>query len=105
MLVKISRAEVGNVLKGQVEPTEGAGSNAERQKASEAAKSPQGDTLNLSSQAQEIQRLRQFLDQVPDVREDQVQPVAEAVASGKYRVEADKVADQMVARMLGDKLV
>lgn len=102
--MKISRAEIGNVLKGQVERAEGAGGNPERQKTGET-KSPQGDTLTLSSQAQEIQRLRQFLEQVPDVREEQVKPVAEAVARGKYRVEADKVADQMIARMLGDKLV
>lgn len=102
--MKISRAEIGNVLKEQVQRAEGANNNADRQKASET-KSPQGDTLTLSSQAQEIQRLRQFLDQVPDVRDDRIKPLAESVASGKYQVEADKVADQVIARMLGDKLV
>lgn len=101
--MKISRAEIGKVIKVYMQHAKGEDEEAERQRAG-GTESPQGDMPDLSSQ-RVVQRLRPFHDRVPSIRGDLVKPIAEGVASGEYRVEADKVADQMIARMLGDKLI
>jgi anti-sigma28 factor (negative regulator of flagellin synthesis) len=41
---------------------------------------------------------------LPGIREDRVQELTPLVESGQYKVEAAKIAEQMVGRILADRL-
>lgn len=62
------------------------------------------DRVELSPDAQELARLTQMARQMPEVREDLIRQLAEALREGTYRVPAREVADKMVARYLADRL-
>lgn len=59
------------------------------------------ERVDLSTKAQEFQRIRQIVDQTPDVRQDKVRELKDRIESGKYVVDSGKVA----ARMLGESLI
>jgi flagellar biosynthesis anti-sigma factor FlgM len=54
------------------------------------------EKVDLSSRAKEIHRIKQLLDQIPDVREAKVQELKSRIDSGNYRVNADKIAEKMI---------
>ncbi|MEW6546890.1 MAG: flagellar biosynthesis anti-sigma factor FlgM [Bacillota bacterium] len=62
------------------------------------------DRVELSADAQELARLAQLVRQLPEVREDVVRRLAEALKEGTYHVPAGDVAEKMVARYLADRL-
>lgn len=100
----ISRSEIGKVYRGYVQSVSGVRKGEGRKPAGEASGVRQADALTLSAEAQEVQRLREALAAVPEVREERVRALAERVASGTYRVDADEVATQILGRLLGDQL-
>lgn len=100
--MKISRTEVNNLWRGYLQRPAEVG--RDDRPAQEGKRVGQGDTLSLSPQAQELQRLRQALEAVPDVRGERVRELAAAVAEGRYQVSPDAVAAQMLSRLLGDRL-
>lgn len=59
------------------------------------------ERVDLSAKAQEFQRIRQILDQIPDVREEKIRELKDRIESGNYTVDSGKVA----ARMLGESLI
>ena len=105
MPVKISRGEISNLWRSYLQRPAGVAAEGERPRQGEKAAPAQGDTLTLSPQVQEIQRLHQALARVPEVREERVRELAAAVAAGTYEVSPEAVAAQMLRRMLGDRLV
>jgi negative regulator of flagellin synthesis FlgM len=60
------------------------------------------DEVVLSSEAQEIQQAVSAIKALPEVREDRVQELTPLVESGQYKVDAAKIADQMIGRALAD---
>ena len=62
------------------------------------------DAVVLSSEAQELQQAVSAIKALPAVREDRVQELTPLVESGQYKVDAAKIADQMIGRALADKL-
>lgn len=60
------------------------------------------ETVNLSSKAKDIQRIKQMLDQLPDVRENKIAELKQKIESGAYRVDAAKIAEKMVTESLID---
>lgn len=59
------------------------------------------ERVDLSAKAKEFQRIRQILDQIPDVREEKIQELKDRIESGNYAVDSGKVA----AKMLGESLI
>jgi flagellar biosynthesis anti-sigma factor FlgM len=59
------------------------------------------ERVDLSAEAKDFQRIRQIVDQTPDVRQEQVQELKDQIKSGNYKVDSGKVA----ARMLGESLI
>ena len=59
------------------------------------------ERVDLSAEAKDFQRIRQMLDQIPDVREEKVQELKDRIESGNYKVDSGKVA----AKMLGESLI
>ena len=53
------------------------------------------DTLNLTDQARQLQDLERTLASLPVVDEARVAELKEAVASGRYEVDADRVAEKL----------
>jgi negative regulator of flagellin synthesis FlgM len=72
----------------------------------EAGKAGSGrsDAVMLSSEAQELQQAVSAIKALPGVREDRVRELTPLVESGQYKVDAAKIADQMIGRILADRL-
>ena len=68
---------------------------------SEAAK---GDRVALSDTALEMQKARQALKEIPDVRDDKVAALKESIDNGTYEINADKIADRMLKESLFNDL-
>ena len=62
------------------------------------------DEVVLSSEAQELQQNVSAIKALPDVRADRVAELTPLVESGQYKVDAAKIADQMIGRVLADRL-
>jgi negative regulator of flagellin synthesis FlgM len=60
------------------------------------------EKVDLSAKAKDILRIKQIMDQTPDVREAKVQELKRQIDSGTYTVDTDKVADKMVGEALID---
>ncbi|MFZ5775701.1 MAG: flagellar biosynthesis anti-sigma factor FlgM [Thermodesulfobacteriota bacterium] len=70
----------------------------------EGATAAQSDRVQLSAGSQEVQRMRELLDQTPDVRLDRVQALREQIARGEYTVDPYRLADKMMETLLSDGL-
>jgi negative regulator of flagellin synthesis FlgM len=66
------------------------------------AQSAVTEKISLSTQAKDIQQIRQVLDQTPDVREDKVIELKRQIDSDNYRINAGKIAEKMVGESLID---
>lgn len=73
-------------------------------RASEKSGSSRNDAVQLSSEAQELQQAVSAIKAMPGVREDRVQELTPLVESGQYKVDAAKIAEQMIGRILADRL-
>ncbi len=62
------------------------------------------DQVSLSRESKELQAVRQAVAQAPEVREEKVAELREAIKSGRYDVTGEEIAEQMLARSLVDKL-
>ena len=62
------------------------------------------DEVLLSAEAQELQQVVSAIKALPGVREDRVAELTPLVESGQYKVDAAKIADQMIGRILADRL-
>jgi negative regulator of flagellin synthesis FlgM len=60
------------------------------------------EKVDLSAKARDFQRIRQILDQTPDVRQDKVAELKGRIESGNYVVDSGKVAAKMVGEHLID---
>ncbi len=99
--MKISRGELNNLVRTYVEKPRDAGLQSPvAMRAGGGGK----DRVTYSPKAQEMRRLQELLERVPDVREELVAPIKERLANGTYDVNGDLVATQIVSRLLGDKL-
>ena len=60
------------------------------------------DKLNISSQARDIQLVKNSIAQLPDVREDRVAALKAQYESGTYQVSGEDIADLIIRRALAD---
>jgi len=59
------------------------------------------ERVDLSSEAKDFQKIKQILDQIPEVREEKVQEIKQQIANGSYSINSGMIAD----RMLGESLI
>ena len=101
--VKISMEEVDRILQNR--GVDRAIGNAPTPVEETAAGGPTpASTVELSSMAQDIQRVKRILDETPDVREEQVQALKERIESGNYKVSGAEIADLIVRRAYADRI-
>ena len=60
--------------------------------------------VNLSSQSQEISRLKNEMASVPDVRSDKVNELKNQVVNGTYKVDGNLVALNMIKESILDEI-
>ena len=58
------------------------------------------DRVHLSPRAKEYQKARQALAALPDIEADRLREIKDRIQSGRYRLDADKIADQMIREAL-----
>lgn len=56
------------------------------------------DEVAVSEKAQVYQALLQKVKEIPDVREERVRTLAEQIANGEFQVNAQKVAEKLLAQ-------
>ncbi|MFZ5452230.1 MAG: flagellar biosynthesis anti-sigma factor FlgM [Thermodesulfobacteriota bacterium] len=61
------------------------------------------DNIQLSQEARLMQKASKVIAETPDVRQEKVEPLKEAVDQGTYPVDAQKVANSMIANMLMER--
>lgn len=67
-------------------------------------KPSEGDRIDISSKARELNRVKKMLESVPEVRSDMVVRLKTDVERGNYHVDAGKVAEKMIERALKNAL-
>lgn len=98
----ISSKQVQNVLKvyskqiksGSVEP-----------KKEITASDMRKDEVTISGESKIKQKAIQTAKEAPDIREERVKTLREAIATGTYTVADEEVAEKLIYRSLVDKLV
>jgi negative regulator of flagellin synthesis FlgM len=69
------------------------------------SETPQEEKVQLSSEAKDVQKAREILNSVPEIREEKVEPLKEKVEAGTYDVRGEKVAEKMLLESLIDVLL
>lgn len=76
-------------------------SHAGHARASEAVRgADHGVKASISRKAREAARARELASRAPDVREERVAELKRRIAQGGYHVDADAIADRMLAEHL-----
>ena len=64
-----------------------------------------GDSLLLSPEAKELNKIRHNISQLPEVRSELVEKIKDSIAKGEYQVSSEQVAHKMLVRSLVDRIV
>ena len=62
----------------------------------------EADSPDVFTRSEEVQRVKELIAEMPDVREDRVAEIQARLANGSYKVSSAEVADLMVRRALAD---
>lgn len=58
------------------------------------------DTVQLTPTAQRLAELETSLNKIPDVREDRVNQLRQAIADGSYTPSSERIADRLITQEL-----
>lgn len=54
------------------------------------------DSVELSESAQEVRRLKAYMDQTPEARSQRVEEIQQALAAGTYQTDSRQIAQRML---------
>jgi len=80
------------------------GSKNQQGKIEQGEKIRKVDEVSLSEQVQAVQIAATALAKLPEVREEKVAQLKQAVRSGNYNVKGEDIAEKMLGRALIDQL-
>ena len=60
------------------------------------------ERVDLSNKAKDIQKIKQVLEQTPEIREEKVQDLKHQIQTGNYTINPAKIADKMLGESLID---
>ena len=63
------------------------------------------DEVVLSPQAKEIQKAKELLDSIPDIRKEKVAEIKVQIEDGTYEVNGDQIALKMIEESLTNELL
>jgi len=64
--------------------------------AAQASQGTSGDSVTMSSRAQELAALREAIDSSPEVRREMVEKLREEISSGLYKVDGTRIAEALL---------
>lgn len=67
-------------------------------KISKSSETEKKDQFEISQSAKDYQTAKKALSQTPDIREDKVAEIKNAMNTGTYNVSAQEIADKMVSK-------
>lgn len=95
----ISRAQVANLLNDIAKNEKRSNvTNKEDKKIGE-------NDLKVIETGKAFEMARKVINDAPEIREDRLANVAQALSTGTYTVSDEEIAEKMIARSLVDKLV
>ena len=65
-------------------------------KAPAGSRPSQGEDVSLSRQAKDLKQLEQQLRDYPDVDDERIEKIRQALADGSYKIDAEKLAQKML---------
>lgn len=63
------------------------------------------ERVDLSNKAKDIQKIKQVLDQTPEVRDEKAQELKRQIENGSYVIDPGRIADKMLGESLIDIIV
>ncbi len=64
---------------------------------------PGGDTVEISSQSRDVQRMKDIVQAAPRERTELVQALKQQVESGEYKVDSKELAGDMLIDLVGEQ--
>lgn len=58
------------------------------------------DRVNLSSKARDFHKIAEVIKHTPDIREEKVNELKEAIKKGTYKADSKKIAEKMILESL-----
>lgn len=93
--MKISNQQVKNLLAKYVSQV-----NEQRVEQRDSPEEEvQGDRLELSKKAQQLRRVRELVEEAPEVRRERVSEIKKQLREGEYEVSAEEVAEKMIEEL------
>lgn len=92
----ISRTQVQSLLKD---------ATCDKKVIEKKVKIPNRKDLNFAETGKAYQIAKKIINDMPEVREDRLVNVQQAIRTGTYSVSDEEIAEKMIARSLVDKLV
>jgi flagellar biosynthesis anti-sigma factor FlgM len=83
---------------------QGGGVRAKKADVDKVDKVPASDSVDISSRAQELNKVKKLLDAVPEIRGEMVVRLKTDIERGNYYIDVGKVAEKMIERALTDAL-
>jgi len=78
---------------------------ADRARAESGVSVGREDSVKISSQAKDVQRVMAEIDKVPEVRTERVEELRSAIEAGTYNIRGEAVAEKMVRETLIDTIL
>ncbi len=63
------------------------------------------EKLELAKSKKDMQAIRKKVEQTPEIRDERIANIVDAVKEGKYSVSGDEIAKKMLERSLVDSLI
>lgn len=98
--MRIQRAQIGQIIKAYKAQS----SSQTAPTGSVSSKSISSDSIRLSFNQADLDRVQEQVTALPSLRLDRVKELEQAVRDGTYEADPTEVADRMLGRMLADKI-
>ncbi|MGM7282308.1 flagellar biosynthesis anti-sigma factor FlgM [Pseudomonas guariconensis] len=96
MVIDFSRLNNSPAVTGGVRSNTATGSAPKAGETSEAPQTASGETVHLSQEAQQLQKISDKLRDQPEVNSARVAQLKQAIADGSYQVDAGRVASKLL---------
>jgi negative regulator of flagellin synthesis FlgM len=63
------------------------------------------DEVVLSPEAKQIQKAKELIDSLPDIREEKVAEIRARIEAGEYQIDGEKIASKMIEESLLNELI
>ncbi len=64
-----------------------------------------GDNVNLSPGAVEFRKIKNAINNVPEIREDELKKISDQLRSGEYKVSPEHIASKLISENIIDSLL